>query len=195
MKEFKPLEIKKFAKKSYKNNEMKKYKKFKEVEKQNLSLSCADVKFCIDNPNLLIYFALDTLYYYDISTNTTISNYPMSTGQITSGNIRRDGRIILTGYVNGKINAYEASKKLVLKNFSNHKLQVNSIEFSDNIVNFISSSNDMVNKYISNYIRISIFFPCFILIFSHLNYTIYQTMFQSDPLKNATQITLKKQNI
>jgi WD40 repeat protein len=159
MKEFKPLEIKKFAKKSYKNNEMKKYKKFKEVEKQNLSLSCGDVKFCIDNPNLLIYFALDTLYYFDISTNTTISNYPMSTGQITAGNIRRDGRIILTGYVNGKINAYEASKKLVLKNFSNHKLQVNSIEFSDNIINFISSSNDMVNKYISNYIRILFFFP------------------------------------
>ncbi len=148
MNEFKPLEIKKFAKKSYKNNEMKKYKKFKEVEKQNLSLSCADVKFCTDNPNLLIYFALDTLYYYDISTNKTVSNYPMSSGQITAGNIRKDGRIIVTGFVNGKVNIYEASKKLLLKNFSNHRLQVNSIEFSDNIVNFVSSSNDMVNNHI-----------------------------------------------
>ena len=130
MKEFKPLEIKKFPKKSYKNNEMKRYKKFKEVEKQNLSLSCVDVKFCPDNPNKLIYFALDTLYLYDISTKSTISKYPLCNMQITAGNIRRDGRVIAAGLVNGKVNVYEASKKLVLKSFFNHKLQINSIEFS-----------------------------------------------------------------
>lgn len=144
MKEFKPLEIKKFAKKSYKNNEMKKFKKFKEIEKQNLSLSCNDLKFCTQNPNLLIYFALDTLYYFDASTNTTISKYPLCTGQITSGNIRKDGRIITAGLVNGKVNVYEANKKLILKNYSNHRLQVNSIEFSDNLVNLVTCSNDMV---------------------------------------------------
>jgi WD40 repeat protein len=145
MKEFKPLEIKKFPKKSYKNNEMKRYKKFKEVEKQNLSLSCVDVKFCLDNPNKLIYFALDTLYLYDISTKSTISKYPLCNMQISAGNIRRDGRVITAGLVNGKVNVYEASKKLVLKSFFNHKLQINSIEFSQNMVNFATSSNDMVN--------------------------------------------------
>ena len=147
MKEFKPLEIKKFAKKSYKNNEMKRFKKFKEVEKQNTSLSCTDVRFCLDDPNKLIYFALDTLYFYDISTKNTISKYPLCNMQITSGNIRRDGRVIAAGLVNGKINVYEANKKLVLKSFFNHRLQVNSIEFSNNMVNFVTSSNDMVNKY------------------------------------------------
>ena len=144
MKEFKPLEIKKFPKKSYKNNEMKKYKKFKEIEKQNLSLSCTDVRFCLDNPNQLIYFALDTLYFYDISMNNTISKYPLCNMNITAGNIRRDGRIIAVGLVNGKVNVYEASKKLVLKSFFNHKLQINSLEFSDNMINFITCSNDMV---------------------------------------------------
>lgn len=144
MKEFKPLEIKKFSKKSYKNNEMKRYKKFKEIEKQNLSLSATDVKFCLDNPNLLVYFALDTLYYYDISTKNTISKYPLCNMQISAGNIRKDGRVIAAGLVNGKVNVYEASKKLVLKSFFNHKLQVNSIEFSNNVVNFVTCSNDMV---------------------------------------------------
>jgi WD40 repeat protein len=157
MKEFKPLEIKKFPKKSYKNNEMKRYKKFKEVEKQNLSLSCVDVKFCPDNPNKLIYFALDTLYLYDISTKSTISKYPLCNMQITAGNIRRDGRVIAAGLVNGKVNVYEASKKFVLKSFFNHKLQINSIEFSQNMVNFATSSNDMVNVLKCFYIYIKIF--------------------------------------
>lgn len=144
MREYKALEVKKFAKKTYKNNEMKKYKKFKEIEKQTLSFSCKDIKFCVDNPNLLIYYEMDSLYYYDISTNSTITKYPLSTNNITAANIRKDGRIIISGLVTGKINAYEASKKLILKSFSNHKLQVNSVEFSDNMVNFITSSNDLV---------------------------------------------------
>ena len=157
MKEFKPLEIKKFPKKSYKNNEMKKYKKFKEVEKQNTSLSCTDVRFCLDDPNKLIYFALDTLYYYDINTKHTTSKYPLCTMNITAGNIRRDGRVIAAGLVNGKLNIYEANKKMLLKSYFNHRLQVNSIEFSENMTNFVTSSNDMVIFY-------KIFFILFILV-------------------------------
>ena len=144
MKEYKPIEIKKFSRKTYKNNEAKKLKKFKETLNENHNLTPNSVKICENNSNLISFFIYDSIYFYDLSNNITNTKYPFAKEQITTGNLRSDGKIIYTGLINGRINIYESNKKIHLRGFKEHKLQVNSIEISNNLVNFVTTSNDMV---------------------------------------------------
>lgn len=154
MKEYKPLEVKKYPKKSFKSNEGKKFKKFKETISENHNMTPNAVKICQNNSNLIAYFIFDQIYYYDLSNELTHTKYPFSKDQITAGNLRSDGKIIYSGLINGKVNVYEANKKILLRSFKEHKLQVNSIEVSNDLVNFVTTSNDMV--YINNLVFQSI---------------------------------------
>jgi hypothetical protein len=148
MKEYKPIEVKKYPKKSFKSNEAKKFKNFKETITENHNLTSNAVKICENNNNLIAFFIFDQIYYYDLSNEITHTKYPFSKYQITAGNLRNDGKIIFSGLINGKVNIYEANKKILLRSFKEHKLQINSIEISHDLVNFVTTSNDMV--YINN---------------------------------------------
>jgi WD40 repeat protein len=144
MKEYKPIEVKKYSKKSFKSNEAKKFKKFKETITANHNLTPNGVKICENNSNLIAYFIYDQIYYYDISNDLIHTKYPFSKDQITAGNLRNDGKIIYSGLITGKVNIYEANRKVLLRSFKEHKLQINSIDISNDLVNFVTTSNDMV---------------------------------------------------
>jgi WD40 repeat protein len=144
MKDYNPITIKQFPKKSYKNNEAKKFKKFRETKSDTYPLTSNDVKICKGNSNLITYFSFDTIYHHDLSNEQVNTKYPFSNDQITAGNLRNDGKIIYTGLVNGKVNVYEANKKTHLKGYKAHQLQVNCIDISPNVTSFATCSNDMV---------------------------------------------------
>lgn len=146
MNEYKPIEIRKFPKKSYKNSEMRKFKKYKEDKSIGLNLTCQDIKICKESPNFVASFVFDTIYFYDITKDHMITKYPLSTDVITAGEVRRDGKIIISGLQNGKINVYDSFKKSCLRRYGDHKLQVNSVEISHSMINFVSTSNDMSFK-------------------------------------------------
>ena len=84
------------------------------------------------------------MYYYDLLSDTTTSKYPMCSDKITGGTFRSDGKVIMTGLLNGIVNVYEPLKKINLRSYKSHKLQVNCIDIASNFVNFASGSNDMV---------------------------------------------------
>ena len=54
--------------------------------------------------------------------------------------------MIYSGLQNGKILIHETNKKLCLRNFNFHKNQVNSIDISSNMTDFVSTSNDQSIK-------------------------------------------------
>lgn len=146
MKEYKPLQIKKFSKKSFKHNEARRFKRFKVDKSETLSFPCNEIKICEDNSSVVTLFSFDTIYHHDLMNEKVISKYPHSKSEISTGTVRRDGRLIIAGYVDGKINVYEASKRLNLRSYYHHKLAVNSIHMAENNVNFITSSNDLSVK-------------------------------------------------
>jgi WD40 repeat protein len=146
MNEYKPITIKKFAQKINKNNEVRKYKKFKETKSEDTNLNCNHVKICESDSNYIAFFVFDNIHYYDLNTDKIITRYPQSTEQITTGNLRKDARLIYSGTSNGKVNIYESHKKICIKSFNAHKLQVNSIDIAENFTNFVTSSNDLVKK-------------------------------------------------
>jgi len=147
MKEYQPLTIKKFSKKSYKNTELKRLKKFKEDKAADLKHTCSNIKICPSHPNIVTFFAFDKIFHYDLNTGNTNEKYPQLTDVITAGNVRNDGRIIYAGLANGVVNIYDAGKKLCLRSYPGyHKLQINSIDISDNLVNFVTCSNDLSLK-------------------------------------------------
>ena len=140
MKEYKPITIKKYSQKSYKNPESR---RFKEDKFQDFKLTCNSVKICDTNHNLASFFVFDNIYHFDMVNDKLISKYPQASDLINVGNLRKDGKLIYTGLTNGKLNVYDANKKNLLKSFNSHKLQINSIEISDNLVNFVTASNDL----------------------------------------------------
>jgi WD40 repeat protein len=146
MKEYKPLQIKKYSKKSYKNPEARRFKRFKEEKSMELKMSCTDVKICAGNHNLATFFVFDHIYHFDLVNEKMNTKYPFSTESITCGNVRKDGKLIYSGLVNGKVNVYDANKKNLLRSYNSHKLQVNSIDIADNLVNFLTTSNDLSLK-------------------------------------------------
>jgi WD40 repeat protein len=148
MREYKPIEIKKFAKKSFKNNEAKKFKKFRETKTETHPLTSNDVKICKNNSNLITYFVFDTIYHYDLANDLMHTKYPFSNDQITCGNLRSDGKIIYSGLANGKVNVYEANKKIHLRGYKAHQLQVNSLDISASLTQFVTASNDLVLFYL-----------------------------------------------
>lgn len=145
MNEYKPLAIKKFSQKINKNNEVRRYKKFKETKSEEINSNCNIIKICESNPNYVAFFVFDNIHYFDLNTDTIITKYPNSTAQITAGNLKRDARLIYSGLNNGKLNVHESHKKLSIKTYNAHKLQINYIELAENETNFITCSNDLVN--------------------------------------------------
>ena len=77
-------------------------------------------------------------------SDTSISKYPLCSDKITGGTFRSDGKLLISGLANGVVNVYEPLKKINLRSYKAHKLQVNCIDISKNYVNFASGSNDMV---------------------------------------------------
>jgi WD40 repeat protein len=146
MKEYKPISIKKYSKKSFKHPEARRFKRFKDDKYLDLKLDCNSVRICETNHNLATFFVFDNIYHFDLVNDRVVSKYPQATDLINVGNIRQDGKLIYTGLTNGKINIYEASKKNMLRSFNSHKLQVNSIDISQNLVNLVTSSNDLSFK-------------------------------------------------
>lgn len=143
---YKPLVIKKYAKKSYKNPELRRFKKFRVDKSLELGLTCNGVKICEGNANLVSFFVFDNIHHFDMANDKVITKYPLASDVISAGNLRKDGKIIYSGLVNGKINVYDAGKKNCLRSYNAHKLQVNSLDISNNLVNFVSSSNDLSVK-------------------------------------------------
>lgn len=146
MKEYKPLQIKKFSKKSYKNPEARRFKRFKEDKSLELKLTCNDVKICSNNHNLATFFVFDNIYHFDLVNDKMNTKYPLATEVINCGAIRKDGKLIYSGLTNGKINVHDANKKNLLRSYNSHKLQVNSIDIQENLVNFLTTSNDLSIK-------------------------------------------------
>jgi WD40 repeat protein len=144
MKEYKPIAIKQFPKKTFKNNEAKKFKKFKETKSDTYPLTSNDVKICKGNPNLVTFFVFDTIYHYDLANDIVNTKYPFSSDQISCGSLREDGKLIYSGLINGRVNVYDANKKTHIRGYKAHKLQVNSIDVSPSKINFTTCSNDMV---------------------------------------------------
>jgi WD40 repeat protein len=66
--------------------------------------------------------------------------------KITGGTFRSDGKLLISGLANGIVNVYEPLKKINLRSYKAHKLQVNCVDISKNFVNFASGSNDMSIK-------------------------------------------------
>jgi WD40 repeat protein len=112
----------------------------------DLKLNCNQIRMCSGNNNLVTFFVFDTIYHFDLLNDNLITKYPQCKDVINAGNLRKDGKIIYTGLSTGKLNVYDAGKKNLLRSYNSHKLQVNSIEVSDNLVNFISTSNDLSVK-------------------------------------------------
>jgi WD40 repeat protein len=119
----------------------------------NLSLTCNDIKICETNPYLVAYFVHDLviytfikIYYFDLISETTKSKFPYIDDRINCGNLRKDGKLIFSGLNNGKILVHEANKKLCIRNYNFHKLQINSLEVSSNLTDILSSSNDLSIK-------------------------------------------------
>lgn len=79
-------------------------------------------------------------------SQTIRSKYPLIDDKINCGNLRKDGKLIFSGLNNGKINVHESNKKLCIRNYNFHKLQVNSLEVSSNLTDLLSSSNDLSIK-------------------------------------------------
>jgi WD40 repeat protein len=146
MKEYKPISIKKYSKKSFKHPEARRFKRFKQDKYVDMKLDCNSVKICETNHNLVTFFVFDNIFHFDLVNDRVISKYPQATELINVGNVRQDGKLIYTGLTNGKINIYDANKKNLLRSFHSHKLQVNSIDISQNLVNFVTSSNDLSLK-------------------------------------------------
>jgi WD40 repeat protein len=144
MKAYKPITIKQFPKKTFKSNEAKKFKKFKETKTETHSLTSNDVKICQNNSNLITFFVFDTIYHYDLGNDIVNSKYPMSTDQIICGNLRDDGKLIYSGLANGRVNVYEANKKIHIKGYKAHQLQVNHIDIAPGRTQFTTCSNDLV---------------------------------------------------
>jgi WD40 repeat protein len=147
MKEYQPLSIKKFSKKSYKSTELKRIKKFKEDKAGDLKHTANTIKICQAHSNIVTFFAFDKIFHYDLTSEITNEKYPQLTDVITAGNVRKDGKIIYAGLANGVVNIYDAGKKLCLRSYSGyHKLQINSIDIADNLTHFVTSSNDLSFK-------------------------------------------------
>jgi len=79
-------------------------------------------------------------------SETTKSKFPYIDDRINCGNLRKDGKLIFSGLNNGKILVHEANKKLCIRNYNFHKLQINSLEVSSNLTDLLSSSNDLSIK-------------------------------------------------
>lgn len=76
-------------------------------------------------------------------SETIQSKFSFIDEKIVSGNLRKDGKLVFSGLANGKLLVHEVNKKLCLRNYQHHKLQINSIDVAANLTDVLSCSNDL----------------------------------------------------
>ena len=142
-------EIKPQSKKSYKNPEQKRFKKYKNTKEIIFPTTANNICCCRGEPkNLVSIFGFNEISIYDTLTDTEISKFnSVVSEKISTGIIRNDGKLILTGDDSGKILIHEIVTKNLIRKYSAHNLSVTSIDIDSSLVKFISSSRDCSFKY------------------------------------------------
>ena len=142
-------EIKPTSKKTYKNPEQKHFKKYKPTKEIIFPSTTVNICCCKgESKNLVSIFGSNEISIYDTLTDTEISKFNnVISDKISTGIIRSDGKIILTGDENGKILIHEIVTKNLIRKYSAHNLSVTSIDIDSSLVKFISSSRDCSFKY------------------------------------------------
>lgn len=141
-KQFNLLQCKRFPHKTYKNNELRQYKKFRLDKEIEMKYPCSTIKFCKTIPSLVSLFVFDNIQIYDITSSKLITKFPNISETITIGEFRSDGKVVFSGTESGAIVVHDVLNKNCLRKYSSHKLQVNSLSIASNLVSFISTSND-----------------------------------------------------
>ena len=143
-------EIKPQFKKTYKNPEQRRLKKYKTLKEINFSTTANSIYCCQgeSSKNIVSIFSSNEALIYDVLTSTEISKFNnISSEQITTGIIREDGKLILTGDESGKVFIHEILTKNQIRKYSSHNLSITSIDIDSSLVKFISSSRDCSFKY------------------------------------------------
>ena len=143
-------EIKPQYKKSYKNPEQRRLKKYKTLKEINFSTTSNSIFCCKgeSSKNMVSIFSSNEAVIFDVLTSTEISKFNnISPEQITKGIIRKDGKLILTGDESGKLFIHEIITKNQIRKYSSHNLSITSIDIDSSLVKFISSSRDCSFKY------------------------------------------------
>ena len=143
-------EIKPQSKKSYKNPEQKHLKKYKTLKEINFSTTATSIYCCKgdSSKNIVSIFGLNEALIFDVMTSTEISKFnTISSDKISTGIIRNDGKLILTGDETGKLFIHEIITKNQIRKYSSHNLSINSIDIDSSLVKFISASSDCSFKY------------------------------------------------
>ena len=143
-------EIKPQSKKSYKNPEQKRLKKYKTFKEINLSTTSTSIYCCKGDTskNIVSIFGSNEALIFDVMTSTEISKFNnISSDKISTGIIRNDGKLILTGDETGKLFIHEIITKNQIRKYSSHNLSITSIDIDSSLVKFITSSRDCSFKY------------------------------------------------
>ena len=143
-------EIKPQSKKTYKNPEQKRLKKYKTLKEINFSSIATSICCCRgeSSKHLVSIFGANEALIFDTFTSTEVSKFnSISSEQITTGMIRNDGKLILTGDQTGKLFIHEIITKNQIRKYSSHSLSITSIDIDSSLVKFITSSRDCSFKY------------------------------------------------
>ena len=114
-------EIKPQSKKSYKNPEQKRLKKYKTFKEINLSTTSTSIYCCKGDTskNIVSIFGSNEALIFDVMTSTEISKFNnISSDKISTGIIRNDGKLILTGDETGKLFIHEIITKNQIRKYS-----------------------------------------------------------------------------
>ena len=142
-------EIKPQSKKTYKNPEQKRFKKYKTTKEIIFPTTSYNISCCRgETKNLVSIFGFNEISIYDTLTDTEISKFnSVVSEKISTGIIRNDGKLILTGDDTGKILIHEIVTKNLIRKYSAHNLGITSIDIDSSLVKFISASRDCSFKY------------------------------------------------
>ena len=142
-------EIKPQTKKTYKNPEQKRFKKYKPLKEIIFPTTSTNICCCKgENKNFVSIFGSNEISIYDTLTDTEISKFNnVVSEKISTGIIRNDGKLILTGDDTGKILIHEIVTKNLIRKYSAHSLSITSIDIDRSLVKFISASRDCSFKY------------------------------------------------
>ena len=146
---FTKTEIKPQSKKTYKNPEQKRFKKYKPIKEILFPTTSINICCCKgESKNIVSIFGQNEISIYDTLTDTEISKFNnVVSEKISTGIIRSDGKLILTGEETGKIFIHEVITKNLIRKYSAHNLSVTSIDIDSSKVKFISASRDCSFKY------------------------------------------------
>ena len=143
-------ELKPKSKKTYKNPEQKHLKKYKPIKEITFPSTATTICCCKgeNSKNIVSIFGTNDISICDTITNTEISRFNnVVSGRISTGIIRNDGKLILTGDDTGKVLINEIITKNSIRKYSAHTLAITSIDIDSSLVKFISASRDCSFKY------------------------------------------------